>query len=184
MRCLFAGLLVASAACGREVEVPQALVDAGISAAPEVILEPSVVVFWLKDVDTLAADSALAAVHDLTGQARDLVDLVSDTDVQVYFTTESRIYVRAQLAPRRIVTLNGLDYPWGMVLIEPGYAEQIITGPVSSTDLHDLVHDYFGFEEDRPQGPIASGEPSIWRSGEQREGLDPNLRTRNHRLPR
>jgi hypothetical protein len=168
---LFAGLLVVSAACGRKVEVPQTLVDAGITAAPDVITLPSAVVFWLKDVDTLEADSAVAAVHDVTSQAQDLVDLVSDTDVQVYFTTESRIYVRAQLAPRRIVTLNGLDYPWGVVLVEPGYAEQIITGPVAPIDLRDLVYEYFGFENVRPQGPIASGESSIWQAGDWERGV-------------
>jgi hypothetical protein len=113
------------------------------------------VVVWLRDADTLEADSALAAVNDVTGEAQDLVDLLSDTDVEVYFTTNTRIYVRAAGAPRRTVTLAGLDYPWGVVFVEPGYAEQIITGPVSSTDLHDLVHDYFGFEDEKPSGPIA-----------------------------
>ena len=165
MRRLIASLLIASA-CGRNPEVPQALVDAGITAAPGVVTQPAAVLFWLEDVDTLQADSAVTAVHDLTGQARELVELLSDSDVAVYFTTASRIYVRAADSPRRIVSLRGLDYPWGVVLVEPGYAEQVITGPVAPADLHDLVHDYFGFEEDRVQGPIASDDWSIQRFGD------------------
>lgn len=151
--------LLAMPACGGDSHVPSQLLEAGITAAPGVIVEPAAVVFWLKDVDTLDADSALVAAQDVTSQSREIVALLADSDVSVYFTTDSRIYVRAPGAPRRIVTLNGLDYAWGVVLVEPGYAEQIITGPVSPADLHDLVHDYFGFEEDRPPGPIAMAIP-------------------------
>jgi hypothetical protein len=130
MKRLFAPLFLAVVACGRDPKVPQQLLDAGITAAPDVIEHSAAVVFWLRDVDTLQSDSAVAAVQDVTALSQDLVDLLSDTDVAVYFTTRSRIYVRAQLAPRRVVTLNGLDFPWGVVFVEPGYAEQIVTGPV------------------------------------------------------
>ena len=161
MARLFAPVVVLMVACSRDPRVPSQLVEEGITAAPDVISRPAAVVFWLRDVDTLQADSALAAIQDVTGEAQDLVDLLSDTDVEVYFTTSSRIYVRAAGAPRRTVTLAGLDYPWGVVFVEPGYAEQIITGPVSSNDLHDLVHDYFGFEDEKPSEPIALSDRVI-----------------------
>ncbi|HKP28785.1 MAG TPA: hypothetical protein VJU15_05260 [Gemmatimonadales bacterium] len=158
MQRLLVPLVFAIVACGKEPKVPQQLLDAGVTAAPDVIMHPAAVVFWLRDVDTLEADSAVAAVQDLTSMSEDLVDLLSDTDVTVYFTTRSRIYVRARLAPRRVVTLNGLDFPWGVVFVEPGYAEQIVTGPVAPPDFRDMVYDYFGLDDERPSGPIALGK--------------------------
>ena len=156
-------LLALVGACADQPKIPQNLLDAGVAAAPDVITSPAAVVFWLKDVDTLQADSAVAAVELVTSEAQDLSDLLSDTDVSVYFTTARRIYVRAPLAPRRIVTLAGLDYPWGVVLVDPGYAEQIITGPVAPTDLRELIIDYFGFEDEKPSGPIALSESASQR---------------------
>ena len=149
--------LVALAGC-REPGIPQQLLDAGITAAPGVIAGPAAVLFWLRDVDTLATDSALAAVSDITVQAEDLTGLLSDTDVEVYFTTRSRIYVRGEGGPRRIVQLSGLDFPWGVVFVEPGYAEQILTGPVLPSDFREMVYDYFGLEDEKPSGPIALGD--------------------------
>ena len=154
-------VLVGMLACGRDPKVPQELLDAGIIAAPRVITGPAAVLFWLKDVDTLETDSAVVAAQDFTSQAQDLTDLLSDTDVAVYFTTSSRIYVRATGGPRRIVMLSGLDFPWGVVFVEPGYAEQIVTGPVAPTDFRDLVYDYFGLEDEKPSGPIALN-PNEW----------------------
>ena len=161
MKRVFAPLLLAVAACARDPKVPQQLLDAGITAAPDVITHSAAVVFWLRDVDTLQSDSAVVAVQDVTTLSQDLVDLLSDTDVAVYFTTRSRIYVRAQLAPRRVVTLNGLDFPWGVVFVEPGYAEQIVTGPIAPADFRDMVYDYFGLDEEKPSGPIAM-DPKAW----------------------
>jgi len=169
MRPVLCFLLLA--ACSRQPKVPQQLLDAGITAAPAIITRPAAVIFWLQDVDTLVTDSALAAVGDVTGEAHDLVDLFSGSDVEVYFTRASRIYVRGAAAPRRIVTLNGLDFPWGVVLIDPGYAEHILTGPVSSGDLRDLVYDYFGFEDEKPSGPIASGDRVMERFIDWVEGM-------------
>ena len=111
--------------------------------------------------------------------SEDLVDLLSDTDVTVYFTTHSRIYVRAQLAPRRVVTLNGLDFPWGVVFVEPGYAEQIVTGPVPPADLRDMVYDYFGLDDEKPSGPIAL-DPKAWFGPAQR--WHPYSRTQTTRM--
>ena len=161
MKRVFAPLLLAVAACARDPKVPQQLLDAGITAAPDVITHSAAVVFWLRDVDTLQSDSAVVAVQDVTTLSQDLVDLLSDTDVAVYFTTRSRIYVRARLAPRRVVTLTGLDFPWGVVFVEPGYAEQIVTGPIAPADFRDMVYDYFGLDEEKPSGPIAM-DPNAW----------------------
>ncbi len=77
------------------------------------------------------------------------------TDIAVLVNTGTRIYVEAPGAPRRIVSLAGLDYPWGVLLVEPGYAEQIITGPVLPDDLRELVYEYFGLEDAGVKSPIA-----------------------------
>ena len=113
------------------------------------------VLFWLPSADTLSADSADAAIQLMNQAAGDLRDLLADTDIAVLVTTGTRIYVQAPNAPRRIASLAGLDYPWGVLLVEPGYAEQIITGPVLPGDLRELVYEYFGLEDSDGRSPIA-----------------------------
>jgi hypothetical protein len=122
-----------------------------------VLTGAAAVLFWLPSVDSLSADSTAMAVGLLSQVVDDLRDLLSDTDVELLVTTSTRIYVggRGSGGPRRVVSLAGLDYPWGVVFVEPGYAEQILTGPVVPSDLRELAVDYFGLDTDDEPSPIA-----------------------------
>jgi hypothetical protein len=80
------------------------------------------------------------------------------------------IVVELERGPQRVITLGGLDYPFGYVLVEPGYAETILTGVSTDDELLDQVGWYFGLEEEGadstsghvvngpgPRGPAAPG---------------------------
>ena len=143
--------------CTPTHRLPPELAETGLERVPPVISSAAAVLFWLPSVDSLPPDSTDFAVQLMSEAADDLSDLLSDTDISVLVTTRTRIYVEAPRprAPRRMVTLAGLDYPWGVVFIEPGYAEQIVTGPVAPSDLRELALDYFGLEDEQVNTPIA-----------------------------
>lgn len=148
-------LALALVSCSPSADLPRELRDADLERAPRVLTSAAAVLFWLPAADTLSADSTDAAIQLMDQAADDLRDLLADTDIAVLVTTGTRIYVQARGAPRRIVSLAGLDYPWGVLLAEPGYAEQIITGPVLPDDLRELVYEYFGLENSDVRTPIA-----------------------------
>jgi len=143
--------------CAGRSQLPPELRDSDLDRAPTVITSAAAVLFWLPSVDSLSADSTSAAIQLMSQAADDLRDLFSDTDVSLLVTTSTRIYVGARdgNGPRRIVSLAGLDYPWGVVFVEPGYAEQIVTGPIVPSDLRELAVDYFGLDTDDERTPIA-----------------------------
>ena len=143
--------------CTPSHRLPAGLAESGLDQAPPVISTAAAVLFWLPSVDSLPPDSTDFANQLLSEAADDLSDLLSDTDISVLVTTRTRIYVEAPRprSPRRMITLAGLDYPWGVVFIEPGYAEQIVTGPVAPSDLRELALDYFGVEDEQVKTPIA-----------------------------
>jgi hypothetical protein len=155
-RCVLASVILCLlVSCRLRPQLPKELRDSGIDRAPRVLTAAATVLFWLPSADTLSADSADAAIQLMDQAADDLRDLLADTDIAVLVTTGTRIYVQAPNAPRRIASLAGLDYPWGVLLVEPGYAEQIITGPVLPGDLRELVYEYFGLEDSDGRSPIA-----------------------------
>jgi hypothetical protein len=66
-------------------------------------------------------------------------------------TLSDTVVVRLASGYRRVIMLSGLDYPYGYVLIEPGYAEEFHTGVDAEEDLKAALDDYFGLEEDTPR---------------------------------
>lgn len=62
-------------------------------------------------------------------------------------TTADSIVVELQGGPHRVISLRGLDYPFGYVLVEWGYAETILTGVSTDEELLDEVTWYFGLDE-------------------------------------
>ena len=129
----------------------------GSSRLRTVLTAAAAVLFWLPSVDSLSADSTAMAVELMSQAADDLRDLLSDTDVDGA-GDDQHSYIcggAGPRGPRRIVSLAGLDYPWGVVFVEPGYAEQIVTGPVVPSDLRELAVDYFGLDNDDERSPIA-----------------------------
>ena len=58
-------------------------------------------------------------------------------------TNSDTIYVALPNRQRRLILLDGLDYPFGYVLIEPGTAERILAGLYADDELLDEVDAYF-----------------------------------------
>jgi len=119
----------------------------GLEPAPRLLTGPTAVLFWLPAGDTLTAEERTAAREGLTASAATLRHLLGAYGIPVTGVSVEQVYVQAPGAPRRTVMLGGLDYPWGLVLVDPGYPEQIITGPVESEELEELAWDYFLLEE-------------------------------------
>jgi len=160
---------------------------AGLAPAPRLITAPTAVLFWLPAGDTLSVEERTAAFEGLTESAATLRNLLGAYGIPVTGVSTEQVYVQAAGAPRRTVMLGGLDYPWGLVLVDPGYPEQILTGPVEAGELEELAWDYFLLEDgvvgpersagaqlpDRCRQNQYAGSPSattprpitVWRSG-------------------
>lgn len=118
----------------------------GVHSAPRIVTGRAAVLFWLSSADTLSADSAAAAMVQLQETASDLGEVLARYDVALLATSSSRLIIGGPGRSRRPVSLDGLDYPWGVVLVDPGFPEQIITGPVDADALEELVWTYFDLE--------------------------------------
>lgn len=152
-RVLGSAFLAFLSGCQGRAPLPREIADSGLETAPQVVTRAAAVLFWLPAADTLAADSAAMGAAFLSHASTELRDLFGDSDIALFVTRSTRLYVQADGAPRRMVSLAGLDYPWGVVFVEPGYAEQIVTGPV--VELRDLATDYFGLDDSDGRSPIA-----------------------------
>ena len=71
-------------------------------------------------------------------------------------TTSDSIIVDLDGGPRRVIMLSGLDFPFGYVLVEPGFPETILTGVSTDDELMDEVNWYFGLDQDDDS---ARGDP-------------------------
>jgi hypothetical protein len=122
-------------------------------AAP-VIREATLVAFTLPASDTLAAGEARAALDEFRAYTAVVVPLLAEEGIAFHATTADSIIIERSDGIRRVVMLRGLDHPYGYVLIEPGYAESILTGVLTDSELVDEVDWYFGTEEESgEEGP-------------------------------
>jgi hypothetical protein len=113
-----------------------------------VITSASVVAFWLSESDTLPEAARRDAQAEFRRSNALVAKYLSDTDIALVATVHDSLVVQLASGKRRNVTLSGLDYPFGYVLIEPGYAEEYHTGITPDQDLLDAIDDYFGLEPD------------------------------------
>ena len=142
-------------------------------AAPPVVRGPTVVAFWLAASDTLAEGSGADLLDDFRAYTQLVAPLLEERGVTLAVTTADSVIVELAEGPRRVIMLPGLDYPFGYVLVEPGYPESILTGVSTDDDLLGEVDWYFGLddeEDDRPDGRVPRGArragyaPSISRT--------------------
>jgi hypothetical protein len=140
MRSLGLPLLVLALGC--RVREPAA----GDLAAPLVLHEATLVAFTLGASDTLESGEQRAALEEFRAYTALIVPRLADYDVAFRATTaDSVVIVRAD-GVRRVVMLSGLDYPYGYVLVEPGFAESILTGVLTDEELEEEVDWFFGTE--------------------------------------
>ena len=144
------------AACGAERPGRGAkAVEAGRTLTPgttvAVLTDATVVAFWLKAADTIPADVRRRVREEFRRSNLAVADYLSDTDVGIVATVNDTVIVQLESGARRLVMLSGLDFPYGYVFIEPGYAEEFHTGLAGDDDLEGAIDDYFGLEDDTPQ---------------------------------
>lgn len=126
--------------------------------APRVITRPTVLVFWLSGADTLTAADQAEALDELNSTTEGIVATLKQHNILLVPTNSDTIYVALPNRQRRVILLDGLDYPFGYVLIEPGTAERILAGLYADDELRDEVQVYF----DLPAtGDSASTRPRV-----------------------
>jgi hypothetical protein len=163
--CVSLGLACRAAPAARARH--DSIAGAELSGAP-VIRGPSVVAFRL-----LAADTLAGAGGDLLDDFRAYTELAAPAlgkmGVALVVTSSDSLVVERPDGPRRVVMLGGLDFPFGYVLVEPGYPETILTGVSTEEELLEQVDWYFGVNEERPDslpgrvtGGWAAGPGSQW----------------------
>lgn len=158
-----AAIAVLPLACGRAGRSNRDTGEAGSdsAAAPTVpvIVEPTVVAFWLSGADTLPVSEARQSRADFQRLTVKIGSYLSDTDVRLVRTASDTVVVQLGGGVQRLVMLSGLDFPYGFVLIDPGYAEEFHTGLDLLADLEGAIADYFGLDdnqrESRPRHRIA-----------------------------
>ncbi|HXG45491.1 MAG TPA: hypothetical protein VNJ71_12100 [Gemmatimonadales bacterium] len=124
------------------------------SAAPPVIRGPTVVAFWLAASDTLEPGRGADLLDDFRHYTALVAPSLEAAEIALVATTADSVIVELDRGPRRVIMLAGLDFPFGYVLVEPGYPETILTGVTTDEELLDEVDWYFGLSEgeDVPRG--------------------------------
>lgn len=132
------------------------------AAVPEVS-DATVIAFWLAGTDTLPPADREQIRDEFRHSNQLVAGYLEDTDIGLIATLNDTLVVRLAGGRRRMVMLSGLDYPYGYVLVEPGYAEEFHTGMDGLDDLELAIDTYFGLEDDDkgPQHRIAEGLDSL-----------------------
>ena len=114
-----------------------------------VVRGPTVVIFNLRAADTLD-DEAAQDAEDFRAYVQLVEPEFSRHGVTVASTARDSIRVETPAGLLRTVMLGGLDFPYGVVLVDPGYPEQIMTGLSTDDELIDAADDYFQWDEEAP----------------------------------
>jgi hypothetical protein len=126
--------------------------------APRVIRGPTVVVFWLAGADTFTAADQAEALDELNSTTQGIAATLKQHNITLVPTNSDTIYVALPNRQRRVILLDGLDYPFGYVLVEPGTAERILAGLYADDELLDEVEAYFDLP---PSGDSTSTRPRV-----------------------
>jgi hypothetical protein len=120
--------------------VAQLPVDSGL------IRVATVVAFSLQPIDTLD-ESGTEKLHEFDAYTQLVFPMLEEQGIAVRTTHSDSLVVILENGPSRTIMLRGLDYPFGYVLVEPGFAETIMTGVVTDEELLDEASYYFGLED-------------------------------------
>ncbi len=161
LRCL---ALLALLSCSTRAAPPAAPArSTALTGQIPVVTAATVIAFWLPAVDTLSEADRSAARADLEASSEMIAAYLSDTDIGLIATLKDTVVVQLASGLRRTLMLTGLDFPYGFVLVEPGFPEEYWTGSTGDEDLRAAIDDYFGLEDttsDTPRHRIASTRPS------------------------
>ncbi|HEY7027581.1 MAG TPA: hypothetical protein VH438_08255 [Gemmatimonadales bacterium] len=143
--------------------------------SPVVVRNATLVVFWLPASDTLGSGDGADMLDDFRYYTSAAAPWFRDQGIPVVTTNVDTIVVEAEGAPRRIVMVSGLDYPFGYVLVDPGYPEEILTGVLTDDELVDEADGYFGSRDEDDDGETQR----VWfRRPDQRPSTSCTLLTR------
>jgi hypothetical protein len=151
-----ASAVLVAAGCASAESLPEKPGSPGVSyvaggEAP-VVRGATVVAFWLAAADTVPEAERRTAQEEFRRSNLKVAKYLGDTDIALVGTVNDTVVIELAGGKRRVVMLSGLDFPYGYVLIDPGYAEEFHTGIDADQDLQDAIDDYFGLEADNP-GP-------------------------------
>lgn len=160
-------LCVAAAAClpapaRHERRSESTPAERPVQEAP-VIREPTVVAFWLPASDTLKPGEGADLLDDFRSYTGLISPMLEEQGIKLETTTADSIVVDLENGPRRIIRLSGLDYPFGYVLVEPGYPETILTGVSTEDEVMEQVSWYFGLDEKSDSLDSAGTVRTWWR---------------------
>jgi hypothetical protein len=135
------------------------------AAEAPVVRKRTVVAFWLPASDTLRKGEGADLLNDFRAYTAQVAPALKQDDIELVSTTADSIIVELTGGPQRVIRLGGLDYPFGYVLVEPGYAEAILTGVSTDDELLDQVGWYFGLDGDDSDslpGQVVSASTASW----------------------
>ena len=115
---------------------------------PRVVTQPSVVLFWLRAADTMAAEDRADTFDDLKYYTEQIAPALESGGINLLATNADTVYVELPNHARRAILLSGLDYPYGYLLIDPGGPERILTGVYADDDLLEELRVYFDLPDD------------------------------------
>jgi len=121
---------------------------AGALLVPRVVMQPSVVLFWLRAADTMAAEDRADTFDDLKYYTEQIAPALEAGGINLLATNADTVYVELPNHTRRAILLSGLDYPYGYLLIDPGGPERILTGVYPDDDLLEELRVYFDLPDD------------------------------------
>src|SRR2546429_6532750 len=79
---------------------------------PRVVAEPSVVLFWLRAADTMAAEDRADTFDDLKYYTEQVAPALEAGGVKLLATNAATLYVALPHKTRRAILLSGLDYSY------------------------------------------------------------------------
>lgn len=108
----------------------------------------TVVAFTLQAADTLDPETGGEKLREFEAYTQLVFPMLEEQGIAVRSTHSDSLVVILENGPSRVIMLRGLDYPFGYVLVEPGFAETIMTGVVTDEELLDEASYYFGLEDE------------------------------------
>ena len=127
--------------------IPRDSVDSALNV-PRVITERTVVVFWVHAGDTLNADDAASALEDLNYYTEKVSGALKAWGITLVPTNSDTVFLALPNRQLRPILLNGLEYPFGYLLIEPGGVERLLAGVYADDELLDEIKAYFDLPDD------------------------------------
>src|SRR5690349_10949983 len=130
----------------------------GALLVPRVVAQPSVVLFWLRAADTMAAEDRADTFDDLKYYTEQIAPALDGGGINLLATNADTVYVELPNHTRRAVLLSGLDYPYGYLLIDPGGPERILTAVYADDDLLEELRVSFDLPDGTPtvRPPVAT----------------------------